>query len=126
MPDDTAPATGAAGVPWAAIRDSLFAAAKVQIEARAKGFLDDHHEARALLTRWTEDLGRAVFFYAIATDNDRKADLQAQMDALRSAIKEESLSILVDAEPVGKTTFMAIVETVLEVGVKVLPLLLAL
>ncbi len=112
------------GIPWSAIGSSLFTAAKTQIEVRASGFLNDHKEANAFLLDCTEKLAKAMFFYAIATDDAAKADLQAQMDALKDAVKEESMSILVDVEAASKSTFMTVLETVFEFGVKVVPLLL--
>lgn len=123
MADDIAAATG---IPWASIGSSLFTAAKSQIEQRAQGFLAEHKEANAFLVECTEKLGKAMFFYAITAEIDKKADLQAQMDALHQAIKEESLSILVDVESAAKSTFLTVLETMFEVGVKVVPLLLKL
>lgn len=122
MADDVAAAS--TGIPWSAIGSSLFTAAKAQIEQRASGFLDAHKEANAFLLDCTEKLAKAMFFYAIAVEVDKKADLQAQMDALHSAMKEEALSIMVDVEVNAKSTFLTVIETIFDVGVKIVPMLL--
>lgn len=118
MPDTT-------GIPWAEIGASLLAETKTQIEARAKGFFDTHKDQEAQLAKWTEQLAKAMFFYAVASDDAEKADRKAQMDALRQAIKEESAAIAVDLEAEAKSTFLTVLETAFGVAVKVAPLLLA-
>lgn len=114
----------AAGIPWAEIGSSLLQETKTQIEARAKGFFDTHKEQEQFLVQCTERLAKAMFFYAIAPDDATKVDRQAQMDALRVAIKEESLAITVDLEGEAKSTFISVLETAVGVAVKVAPLLL--
>lgn len=113
------------GIQWADIGASLLAETKAQIEARAKGFFETHKEQEAQLAKWTEQLAKAMFYYAIAADDAVKADRKAQMDALRQAIKEESVAISVDLENEAKSTFLTILDTAFSVAVKVAPLLLA-
>lgn len=115
----------AAAIPWGDIGTSLLTEVKTQIEAREQGFFDTHKEQELLLARWTEQLAKAMFFYAIATDDASKEDRKAQMDALKAAILEESVAIAVDLESEAKSTFLTVLETSFSVGVKLAPLLLA-
>jgi hypothetical protein len=114
-----------AGIPWGDIGSSLLSEVKTQIEARAKGFFETHKDQEAFLVQCTERLAKAMFFYTIAADDATKADRKAQMDALKDAIREESLAITVDLESEAKSTFLTVLETAISVAVKVAPLLLA-
>lgn len=115
----------AAGIPWGDIGSSLLTEIKTQIEARVKDFFATHKDQEAFLAQCTERLAKAMFFYALATDDATKADRKAQMEALQIAIREESLAITVELESEAKSTFLTVLETAISIAVKVAPLLLA-
>ena len=110
--------------PWSPVAASLLTATKATLETSAKGFLASHTEAEQFIVQCTERLAKAMFLYAIESDPDKKADLGAQIDALKDAVKEESMSVIVDFEKAAPSVFMAILETIFNVGKTFAPLLL--
>ena len=110
---------GDENIPWSAIGSSLLTTVKGQIEGKASGFLADHKELETALISWTMSLGKAMFFYTLATDPGTKMAREAEIDALKDALKEESLAIMVTIEHEAKSTLMTILDTFFEVAIPV-------
>lgn len=104
--------------PWDGVASSLLTATKATVESSAKGFLASHMEAEQFIVRCTEQLAKAMFMKTFGGSGD----YDAQIDALKTALKEESYSIIVDFEKDAPGVFMAILETIFNVGKTIAPL----
>jgi hypothetical protein len=114
----------ASPAPWQPIADSLLSVAKSSVESSAKGFLGTHAEAETFLIQATERLAKATFFHLIESDPDKKADLAAQINVLKEAIREESLSVVEDFERDAPGVFMGILETIFSAAKVFAPMVL--
>ena len=112
------------GIPWAAIASSLLSVAKSGIEAAGTGFLAAHTDVEAFIVDATERLAKAMFFHAFEKDPVKKADLEAQMVYLKTALTAEAESVMVDVEGVAKSTFGSVMSTIFKMASDVLPLVL--
>ena len=106
------------GIPWAAIGNSLLTTVKGQIEGAASGFLAANKPVETFITECSMQLAKGMFFYTIAT-GDEKAQRLQEIDYLKDALKEESLAVMLGIEHSAKSTIMTILDTIFEVAVPV-------
>lgn len=107
-----------------ALASQLLESAKSTLASSAKGFLESKRDAVKLLERASLKMAEAMAALAVETDPAKIADLKAVVSDYQSALKEEALSITVDAEAEAKSTFLVVLEDLGKIALGALPILL--
>lgn len=107
----------AAGIPWADMAQQLLSALRGKIDSKVHDFLDTHKDVADFLKECTEQLARALYMRAIESDPSKFDERAATVDALQTALKEQTFSMMLDIEHDGKSLVMTILETFFDVAI---------
>lgn len=102
MADPTDP-----GIDYKAIASTFYNV----VLTKVAGYLKDHEEAAALLLKWSEQLGLAMFKRLFTSDPGALARLDEEINDYKTAMMEEADAVIVDAEGLAKSTFLTVLDT---------------
>jgi len=95
------------------------------VKDASKDFLDEHKDAKDFLEAQAKDLATLGVDYLKAADDAARAKIEFQMKLVAQSVRNKLAGIALDAEAEAKATFGKVLETALNVAIKVLPVVLA-
>jgi hypothetical protein len=107
--------------PWKAVAASILDTVKT----RAKDFWDQNKAAQDFVTERAERLAKLTIQYELAPDDTQKEIIKNQMALVAATIETELLAVALEGQAQAKETFKAILGTVFDAVVKILPVVLA-
>jgi hypothetical protein len=95
------------------------------VKDASKEFLDQHKDARDFLEDQARDLAALGVDFIKTQDDDERAKITFQMQLVTQSVRNKLAGIALDASAESKATFGKVLETALNIAIKLLPVILA-